>query len=118
MRKLLIAVVVLVALAFGGMKLIEVTAYGGATYYTKVTTDGARITQHDRQGHTYVDYRYRLTGYDEQGQGRALTFNANKARPLTMGAYLKLTYNQKKGVTRWAAVDQAAVPQKARTQLN
>lgn len=118
MKKVLVTLVLLVALAFGGYKLVDVLAYGGTTYYTKVTTGGERITQRSDQGRQDTDYRYHLTGYDEKGHSRVLAFNANKARPLKRGAYLKLVFNHKKGVTRWEAVDSVDVPQQALSQLN
>lgn len=118
MRKLLIGLVVLVVLVFGGLKLFEITNYGGATYYTKVTTDGKKIVDKDDQGNKYTDYEYQLTGFDENGRAWALTFNGNKATPLKKNAYLKLTYNEKKGVTSWEAVSSVDVPKKALTELN
>jgi uncharacterized protein (TIGR01655 family) len=117
MKKLLIGLVVLVVVVFGGLKLYSVLNYGGTTYYTKVTTPGKKITQHDQQGNAYVDYQYQLAGYDDEGHKQILTFNANKTRPLKQNAYLKLTYNDKKGVTRWTAIKKSAVPQQALAQL-
>lgn len=117
MKKVLISVVVLVVVAFGGIKLVAVTAYGGTTYYTKITTSGERIIQRGTQGERNVDYRYRLTGYDAKGHPQVLDFNANKARPLITGAYLRLTYNDQKGVTRWTAIPKASVPSKALVRL-
>lgn len=117
MKKFLIALILIVALAFGGFKWYEVTNYGGTTYYTKITTAGTKINQRDKAGNVYADYRYELTGYDDKGKSQALTFNANKSRPLRRGAYLKLVYNTKKGVTSWEAVDAVDVPKQAQTNL-
>lgn len=118
MKKVLVGLVLLLALAFGGYQLVAVLSYGGTTYYTKVTTGGERISPQDDKGRHYTDYRYHLTGYDEKGHSRMLDFNANKARPLKQGAYLKLVYNTKKGVTRWEAVDSVDVPQRALSRIN
>ncbi|MFD1429476.1 MULTISPECIES: YxeA family protein [Lacticaseibacillus] len=117
MKKFLIGLVVLVVLVFGGLKLYSVTNYGGTSYYTQITTDGKKITQKDDNGATYTDYEYTLVGYDENGAPRTLNFNANKARPLKKNAYLKLVYNEKKGVTSWEAVDDVDVPKQAMTKL-
>ncbi|WP_179396312.1 YxeA family protein [Lacticaseibacillus absianus] len=118
MRKLLIGLVLTVAVAFGGIKLYEVTNYGGTAYYTRITTAGTKVTQRADDGSTWTDYRYSQRGYDEAGHARMLKFNGNKTRPLRRGAYLKLTYNAKKGVTRWEAVSDVDVPAKALARLN
>ncbi|MCI1986472.1 MAG: YxeA family protein [Lactobacillus sp.] len=117
MKRFLIGLVVLVVLIFGGLKLYEITNYGGTTYYTQITTNGTKIAPHDDKGNVYVDYRYEQKGYDENGRVQALTFNANKSRPLRRQAYLKLTYNDKKGVTSWEAVSASDVPKKALAKL-
>ncbi|WP_262316150.1 YxeA family protein [Lacticaseibacillus parakribbianus] len=117
MRKLLIGLVVLVALAFGGYKFIEVTSYGGTTYYTKVVTTGQKIVQRADDGATWTDYRYRQSAYTKDGAAKTITFNGNKSRPLRQGAYLRLTVNDQKGVTRWAAVPKSAVPAAALAKL-
>ena len=117
MRKFLIGFVLLVVLVFGGLKLYEITYYGGVSYYTKVTTIGTKIAPQDDAGNVYIDYRYDQPGYDDQGQAQSLVFNANKARPLRIGAYLKVTYNPKKGVTSWQSVRKADVPKPAIQKL-
>ncbi|WP_225046934.1 YxeA family protein [Lacticaseibacillus kribbianus] len=117
MRKVLIGFVVLVALAFGGLKLFEVTNYGGTAYYTQVVATGQKIVQRGSNGGTWTDYRYRQLAYTEDGAAKTVTFNGNKSRPLRMGAYLKLTVNDKKGVTRWTAVEAKDVPAGAMAKL-
>lgn len=117
MRKFLIGLIVLIVLVFGGLKLYSVMNYGGTTYYTQVTTNGEKITQKDTNGNAHVDYQYELPGFDENGQKQVLTFNANKNRPLRKNAYLKVTYNDKKGVTSWEAVTTSDVPAPALKQL-
>lgn len=117
MRKFLIGLVLVVAVAFGGIKLYTITNYGGTAYYTRITTNGTKIIQRTDDGSKLTDYHYDQPGYDENGQARTLAFNGNKARPLRRGAYLKLTYNAKKGVTRWEAVSAVDVPAKALAKL-
>lgn len=117
MKKFLIGFVLLVVLGFGGLKLFEITNYGGTAYYTKVTTTGTKIAPQDDAGKVYIDYRYNQPGYDAKGKAQTLVFNANKSHPLRMGAYLKVTYNTKKGVTAWEAVEKSAVPKPAMRKL-
>ncbi|KRL85577.1 YxeA family protein [Lacticaseibacillus pantheris] len=118
MKKLLIGLIAFLLVTVGGLKIYEEVNYGGPSYYTQVTTDGKRFVDKGDNGQEYVDYNYVLTGYDDKGTAQKLTFNGNKARPLHRNAYLKLTYNQKKGVTKWEAVAKSAVPAKALTKLN
>jgi uncharacterized protein (TIGR01655 family) len=117
MKKFLIGLVLFVVLGFGGLKLFEITNYGGVSYYTKITTTGTKIAPQDDAGNVYTDYRYNQPGYDKQGKAQTLVFNANKSRPLRVGAYLKVTYNTKKGVTAWEAVEKSAVPKPAMQKL-
>ncbi|MGO2744934.1 MAG: YxeA family protein, partial [Lacticaseibacillus paracasei] len=50
MKKVLIGLVVLIVLVFGGLKIFEITNYGGTTYYTKITNAGQQATDHDQDG--------------------------------------------------------------------
>jgi uncharacterized protein (TIGR01655 family) len=118
MKKLLIGLVAAVVVVVGGYKIFESMYYGGSTYYTQITTDGQKFTTKDDKGNHYIDYKYTLTGYDDQGSAQKLDFNANKERPLRRNAYLKLTYNKNKGVTKWEAVTKTAVPKKALAKIN
>lgn len=118
MKKLLIGLAAFLLLAFGGLKIFESMYYGGNTYYTQITTDGTKFYSTDSNGKKFADYKYELTGYDDKGDAQKLDFNANKARPLKRNAYLKLTYNKKKGVTKWEAVKKSDVPSKALAKLN
>ncbi|WP_125706351.1 YxeA family protein [Lacticaseibacillus daqingensis] len=117
MKKLLIGLVITVVVVFGGLKLYRVMNYGGTSYYTRITTDGQKVTQRADDGVVWRDYRYVQAGYDENGKAKQLNFTGNKTRPLRRGAYLKVVYNQKKGVTGWTAVPASEVPAKALTQL-
>ena len=99
MKKVLVGLVVLVVLVFGGLKIFEITNYGGTTYYTKITNTGQRVTNRDDEGNKHTIYAYDLPGFDERGGLQQLKFNANRDRPLRKNAFLKVTYNDKKGVT-------------------
>ncbi len=96
----------------------EITNYGGTTYYTKITNAGQQATDHDQDGNKYTIYAYDLPGYDEKGSLQQLKFNANQDRPLKMNAYLKVIYNDKKGVTDWQRVPRAEVPKAALAKLD
>ena len=117
MKKVLIGLVVLIVLVFGGLKIFEITNYGGTTYYTKITNTGQRVTDRDDEGNKYIIYAYDLPGYDEKGGLQQLKFNANQDRPLRKNAYLKVTYNDKKGVTSWESVPRSEVPKAALSKL-
>jgi uncharacterized protein (TIGR01655 family) len=117
MKKFLIGFVVLVVLVLGGLKIYEVTNYGGTTYYTQIKADGTKLTEKDDAGKKYVNYGYNQMIYDEDGSGRRAKFNANKSRPLKRDAYLKLTYNKNKGITSWEAINKNEVPSKALKQI-
>jgi len=118
MKKFIIGLVVLIVLVFGGLKIFEVTNYGGTAYYTQIVNDGKKLNEKDDNGNAFIDYQYNQKGYDESGNGIQLEFNGNKTRPLKRNAYLKLTYNDKKGVTSWEAVAKSDVPKAALEKLN
>lgn len=59
MKKVLIGLVVLIVLVFGGLKIFEITNYGGTTYYTKITNAGQQATDHDQDGNKYTIHRKR-----------------------------------------------------------
>ena len=113
MKKVLIGLVVLVVLVFGGLKIFEITNYGGTTYYTKITNTGQRVTNRDNEGNKHTIYAYDLPGFDERGGLQQLKFNANRDRPLRKNAFLKVTYNDKKGVTSWESISRSQVPKAA-----
>ena len=48
---------------------------------------------------------------------KELDFNANKDRPLRREAFLKVTWNKKKGVTSYEEVQQKDLPKKAADKL-
>lgn len=118
MKKFIIGLVVLFVLVFGGLKIYEITNYGGTIYYTQIKNTGTKETRKDDSGADFTDYRYDQNAYDENGAVRKIEFYGNKSRPLKMRAYLKMTYNEKKGVTRWEAVNKSTVPKKALDKLN
>lgn len=117
MKKLLIGLVAVLLLGIGGMTLFTHFYNEGETYYTQVTTDGTKGEDRDTHGGTYVKYTYTLTGYDADGESRDLTFNVNRDTPLRRDAFLKMTWKENRGITRWEAVDQNDIPKKAQQAL-
>ena len=62
-------------------------------------------------------YDYDLTGYNEDGDSKDLAFTAYRDRPLRKEAYLKITWNEKKGVTGYEEVQESDIPADALNQL-
>lgn len=118
MKKLLIGLVLTVVLIFGGLKIADTVVMGGTDYYVQITNDGTKNLEQDNSGNTITRYSYQLTGFDKEGNQKVLDFSAFKDRPLKRDAYLKLTWNQKKGVTSYEEVQKNDLPQKAAAKLN
>ncbi|WP_407857544.1 YxeA family protein [Enterococcus hailinensis] len=117
MKKFLIGLVSLIVLAFVGLQIAQKVVSSGDDYYVQITNDGERIVNKDDSGNQYVDYKYSLPGYDKNGEEKQLTFSAAKDRPLRKDAFLKVTWNKKKGVTSYEEVQKKKVPEKAAEKL-
>lgn len=117
MKKFLIGLVSLIVLAFVGLQIAQKVVSSGDDYYVQITNDGERIVNKDDSGNQYVDYKYSLPGYDKNGEEKQLTFSAAKDRPLRKEAFLKITWNKKKGVTSYEEVQKKKVPEKAAEKL-
>ncbi|MBO0453936.1 MULTISPECIES: YxeA family protein [Enterococcus] len=117
MKKFLIGFISLIVIALVGLQIADKVVKGGDDYYVQVTTDGERIDGKDSSGNPYVDYKYSLPGYDKDGTKKQLEFNAAKDRPLRREAFLKVTWNKKKGVTSYEEVQQKQLPKKAAEKL-
>lgn len=117
MKKFLIGLVSLIVIAFVGLQIADKVVKGGDEYYVQITTDGQRVDEKDDSGNPYVDYKYSLPGYDKDGNKKELDFNAAKDRPLRREAFLKVTWNKKKGVTSYEEVQQKQLPKKAAEKL-
>lgn len=117
MKKFLIGLVSLIVLAFVGLQIAQKIVSSGDEYYVQVTTNGERIVNKDDSGNQYVDYKYSLPGYDKKGDEKQLDFSAAKDRPLRKEAFLKITWNKKKGVTSYEDVQKKKVPEKAAEKL-
>lgn len=116
-EKIFIGLVSLIVIAFVGLQIADKVVKGGDEYFVQVTTDGQRVEEKDDSGNNYVDYKYSLPGYDKDGNKKELDFNANKDRPLRREAFLKVTWNKKKGVTSYEEVQQKDLPKKAADKL-
>lgn len=117
MKKYLIGFLAVLLLLFGGLKLTEALTMGGTDYYVQVTSDGKKQEEKDDNGQKMISYDYQLPGYDEDGKEKRLHFSAFKDRPLVHGAYLKVTWNKKKGVTSYEQVDSTEIPREAKSKL-
>lgn len=115
-KKIMIAFFAVILLAFGGYKLIEAYFFSGEDYYVQVTTDGKKEV-FSASGTSLVDYQYSLTGYNDEGSAKKLSFSTVQEQPLRKMAYLKVTYNDKKGVTSYQEVKASALPEKAKEKL-
>lgn len=103
---LIIAVVLGILLTF-----IYQKSYTGVDYYTKITTNGKRIQIPIQNGAPLVDYQYNQKAYNDLGESLEVEFNANKDRPLKLNRYLKLVYNENKGVVSWEEVSFDQLPE-------
>ncbi|MGO2629857.1 MAG: YxeA family protein, partial [Enterococcus italicus] len=115
-KKIMVAFFAVILLAFGGYKLIEAYFFSGEDYYVQVTTDGKKEV-FSASGTSLVDYQYSLTGYNDEGSAKKLSFSTVQEQPLRKMAYLKVTYNDKKGVTSYQEVKASALPEKAKEKL-
>lgn len=117
MKKFLIGVFLVVVLAFGGLKITEKIVQGGDDYYVEVTNKGNKKEERDDSGRTVLSYDYDLAGFDKAGKEKEMKFTAYKDRPLIQGAYLKVTWNQNRGVTSYEQVKESDIPEKAKEKL-
>ncbi|GBG96217.1 YxeA family protein [Lactococcus termiticola] len=116
MKKILIGIVaVLVIIGAGGFGWYQLT-YGGKDYYVQIKTDGEKRTVTANDGNKFPIYTYKIKATEKSGQTKDIEFTAD--HNLRHGAYLDLTYNNKKGVTNWKEVQKDEVPKEALDKLN
>lgn len=89
--------------------------YGGTYYYTKILDDGTKRVDKTQVDKIWYTFTYQEETYTENGQEKNIHFTA--AHNLRHGAYLRLTYNYRKGVTRWEEVKKSDIPKKALNNL-
>lgn len=110
MKKIIVLIIAVILV--GGGYLYYRTNYATQDYYTQITETGKEVVNKDQNGKTYIDYRYNQMAYNTKNEAKKLTFTGNKERPLRQGAYLKLAYNEKKGVISWEEVSKKDLPVK------
>ncbi|MBC1475593.1 YxeA family protein [Listeria grandensis] len=117
MKKLLIALIVLIIIGGGllALRFINFNQIGADTYYVKITTDGKTTSGRASNGQAYTDYNYNLPGYDENGKEKEMAFIAQKN--LRKDAYLEVFWKEDKGVTSYKEVKQTDLPKKAADKL-
>ncbi|MGX7419706.1 YxeA family protein [Carnobacterium gallinarum] len=113
--KKIVGILAVVLLAIVGFYYY--TNYTGQDYYTQITTDGDPKTTKDDQGNKVTMYEYNLVAINKDGVEKKVTFNGFSGRPLRKEAYLKLSYNKKKGVLSWEEVQKSTIPEKASAKL-
>ncbi|WP_423364420.1 YxeA family protein [Mycoplasma sp. P36-A1] len=108
---LLVLLAAIVVLAVGSYKLIS-DQYKGDSYYTQITTDGEKKSEKIDDGSTVVTFSYSLPSYDEKGNMKVMNFNGtnSEGKQLRKDAYLKLEYNDDKGVISWEEVQFDQIP--------
>ena len=115
MKKVLVGIVALVLILVGGGYTWYHTAYGGDSYYVHIQEDGIAKKEKDDSGQEFTRYYYTLTGYYEKGEAKEMEFTGS--HNLRHDAYLRLVYNDKKGVTSWEEVQKQDIPQKVQNKI-
>jgi len=118
LKKVLLAIVLMVVLAFGGLRIADAIVMSGEDYYLQITDTGEKKAEKSDSGERMVSYDYTLTGFDKNGQEKEMSFTAFKDRPLIQGAYLKVTWNKKRGVTSYEQIQANEIPTQAKEKLD
>lgn len=111
MNKVLMGLAAAVLLVIGGGYAWYNSEYGGHDYYLQVHEDGKKLTEETQDGGTWHGFSYDEKAYSKTGEEKDMEFTAT--HNLKHEAYLKLIWNQKKGVTSWEEVQKKDVPEKA-----
>lgn len=102
-----------------GLYLLMKSEYRGDFYFTKITNKGKKEVEKFDDGSKMTSFEYSLNAANEVGDEKMVKFIApDRTKALKMNAYLKLEYNDKKGVLNWHEVAKAAVPAAALEKLN
>ncbi|WP_163653384.1 YxeA family protein [Listeria sp. PSOL-1] len=116
MKKVFIAIAILLAIGVIAFFYLDFNRIGAENYYLKVTKDGKAAAFTADDGQKFMNYKYQLTGYKDDGTPKKLEFTAQKN--LRKKAYLKIFYKKGKGVTSYEEVKQKEIPTKAAKQLD
>ncbi|MGC6767579.1 YxeA family protein [Enterococcus sp. LJL128] len=112
MKKIIAALIVFLLIG-GGSWYAYNYYFGGTSYYTEIQETGKATEDIDTRGQKYTTYHYEQKAYDEDGNQTLQKMNEVREDPLRIGAYLKLTVNERKGVLSWEEVSEKEVPEKA-----
>lgn len=118
MKKVLIVIGIIILIGIGSLVYVYQHSYTGDYYYTKVVNEGEKKIEKIDTGEKIASYDYTLKSVDEKGDSKTLSFSAiDRDKPLKMNAYLKLEYNNIKGVLNWEEVKKEEVPKEAMNVL-
>lgn len=115
MKKTMIFGGILVAILIGFVVFIQnvnINRFGTDQYYVQIQ-DGTKVDKTDNV-EKYIYYEYTLEGFNKEGNGKTLTFRANKE--LRKEAYLRL-YVKEKGVSSYQEVQANEIPEPAKVKL-
>ncbi|WP_282936084.1 YxeA family protein [Paenibacillus sp. RC67] len=118
MKKIIISIIVIAALAVGGLFLLQnvnLNRLGTDVYYTQIQGQGKKLEDKIDSGEILVRYEYELPAFDKNGQQKTLKFSAPKL--LREKAYLSLFVKEEKNVTSYQEVTKAELPAKASQYL-
>lgn len=115
MKKILLAFVAGLLLLIGGGYTWYHIQHGGEKYYVQIKEDGEKKVERFDNGKQFDQYYYDMTGYNAKGESKELKYTAD--HNLKHEAYLKITYNARKGVTKWEEVQKEDVPEKALNKI-
>ncbi|MEH6943255.1 YxeA family protein [Bacillus sp. JJ722] len=84
---------------------------GKSQYYIQITVDGTEQEVVADNGKKFKSFKYELPAFDKDGKEKMMEFTADKN--LRKDAFLRVYYNDKKGVTSWEEVKKEDIPKKA-----
>lgn len=107
------------ALALTGCLLCGCSVNDGTAYYAQIKADDRK--EHgetgvvDLSGNGGLDYSYTLTGINDKGEEKELTFGSSKE--LIDGRFIELTVQDMRGVTTWKEVTLDEIPENIRSHF-
>lgn len=89
---------------------------GTDKYYVRITTDGKEgIAKSVDDELIKKDFKYKLSGFNEENTEKTLEFKANKN--LLKDAFLCIYYSTEKNVKSWEEVKENGLPAKVKEKL-
>lgn len=79
------------------------------TVYTRVVDEGIRKSP--SQENADSDYRYQCNGITEKGEKIRLDFYGTDGEAIRQGTYLKIAYDDTRGVVSWDAISEKEIPE-------